>query len=463
MFSTEDVLKNIKNNGILWIALQFTDLIGSLRQSLVSSRYLTAESIEKSIGRFDGSSVIGFTTVEASDLILKPDIKTYALIPWNKGVARFICDVYANSSRFSKDPRYIAQKTDELLAGQGYRAYVSAELEFFIFDKIIIEIDSWRQYYEIQSSEGNKSSGSQFNKPKEGYYVSYPKDKYEDLKIELGNTLIDYFGIEVQVLHHEVAAYSQHEISFKGGNIEFLGDAIQTVKLTVKALAHKRGAIATFMPKPIYGDNGSGMHVHVSIWRDNENIFYDPSDEYAGLSQLARYFIGGLIEHGRALSAIVSPTVNSYKRLVPGYEAPVYLTWGKGNRSVAIRIPNNLRHNGTSARIEYRPPDPSANPYLATAAVVMAGLDGIRKKIDPGDPINVNVYNMPVERRRALNIKELPKSLDEALDELEIDNEWLKPVFSKDIIETYIELKRNEVKKLSLYPSPIEFYSYIDV
>ena len=227
-------------------------------------------------------------------------------------------------------------------------------------------------------------------------------------------------------------------------------------------VAYKHGMVVTFMPKPIAGDNGSGMHTHVSIWEGDKNLFYDPNDDYAELSQFARYFIGGLIEHGRALSAIVSPTTNSYRRLVPGYEAPVYLAWSRANRSAAIRVPVYHKGARASKRIEYRPPDPTANPYLAVAAIIMAGLDGVRRKIDPGDPVDENIYHMTPERRRQLGIKSLPGSLEEALDELESDNEFLKPVFTREAIEKYIELKREEVMKERLQPSPIEFLMYHD-
>jgi len=455
--SVDEVLKRIEEDNVNWILLQFTDLLGSLRQVTIS------RFVNTLVGRFDGSSVKGFANIEESDLSLKPDFSTYALIPWSNSTARLICDVYLASTRLSKDPRYVAQKVDNILLDQETRAFISAELEFFIFDKIHVKIDIWRQYYEIWSSEGYWSSEPPFNHTKDGYYSHYPRDRFEDLKIEIGNTLNNYFGLKVEVLHHEVAAASQHEINFRGGSVTYLGDAIQTAKFVIKSLAHKRGFIATFMPKPIYGDNGSGMHIHVSIWRNNVNLFYDPNDEYAGLSQFARYFIGGLIEHGRALSAIVSPTVNSYKRLVPGYEAPVYLVWGKANRSAAIRIPAYNNFDNSTIRIEYRPPDPSSNPYLASAAIILAGLDGVKKKIDPGSPIDENVYKMSRERRRSLGIKELPRSLDEALDELECDNEWLKPAFSTELIETYIELKREESRKITSYPSPIEIFSYINV
>lgn len=459
----EEVVKHIKDNSVKWILLQFTDLAGSLRQTIVSSNVLISKALNGFVGKLDGSSVKGFTSVEKSDLYLKADFSTFALIPWNNGMARIICDVYSSSERFSKDPRYVAQKLDEFLSDQGYRVFVSPELEFFIFDKVRVKIDTHRQYYEIKSSENSWVLETPFNQIKDGYYVPYPRDRFENLKIEIGEILGKYFGLNVEVMHHEVAAASQHEINFRGGSTSYTSDAVQTIKFVIKALAYKKEFTVTFMPKPIHGDNGSGMHIHISLWKDNENLFYDPSDEYACLSQFARYFIGGLLEHGRALSALVSPTVNSYKRLVPGYEAPVYLVWGKGNRSVAIRIPENSIHNNNSIRIEYRPPDPSANPYLALSAVILAGLDGIQKKIDPGAPIEENVYKMSIEKRKTLGIKELPRSLDEALDELESDNEWLKPIFSKDLIESYIELKREEVRKILSYPSPIEILNYIDV
>lgn len=458
----EDVLEKLDKLGIKWINLQFTDVVGVFRQVTVSRELLTPKAFEDGLGKLDGSSVKGFTGIEESDLNLKPIKETFAVVPWLDGVGRMICTVYRGADRFPKDPRYVAESLDAMLRSSGLRAFVSPELEFFIFDKVTVSVDTWRQFAEISSSEGYWANSQPFNALKEGYYVTYPNDKFEELKMLISETLEKFFGIDVEVFHHEVAGASQHEINFRGGEITSTGDAVQTVKYIIRGIASKKGFIATFMPKPLYGDNGSGMHVHVSIWRDGENLFYDPSDEYAGLSQYARYFIGGLIEHGRALSAIVSPTVNSYKRLVPGYEAPVYLVWSKANRSAAIRVPAYHKYNGNSKRIEYRPPDPTANPYLALSAIVLAGLDGVRKKIDPGDPIDENIYKMDPQRRKALGIKELPRSLDEALDELETDNEWLKPVYSNELIETYIELKREEVRKIQSYPSPIEIYSYIN-
>lgn len=457
-----ELIERVRSSRIRWLDLQFTDLLGYLRHVTISADMLTLDSVRDSLGKLDGSSVKGFASVEESDLVLKPIPETFAEIPWVEGLGRVICGVYFHGDRLSRDPRYVAEKIDGMLVSQGLKPFVSAELEFYIFDKVSVSIDSWRQFFEIVSSEAPWNGTAFVNRTKDGYYSVYPKDKFYELKMEIGDVLKKYFGIDVEVVHHEVAAASQHEINFRGGMTTWEADAIQTVKFVVRAMAFRKGYIATFMPKPIYGDNGSGMHVHVSIWRGDDNLFYDENDGYAHLSEYARYFIGGLIEHGRALSAIVNPTVNSYKRLVPGYEAPIYLVWSRGNRSAAIRVPI-YSNSKSSIRIEYRPPDPSANPYLALSAILLAGLDGVKKKISPGDPVDENIYKLSPERRRALGIKELPRSLDEALDELESDHEWLKPIFSQDLIESYIELKREEARKIMSYPTPIEIYHYLDV
>lgn len=455
-----DVLTRVKERaekaGVKWLYLQFTDLLGTLRHVVVPTRLLSNNSALK----LDGSSVKGFTGIEESDLVLKPVEETFAVIPWDNGVGRYLCAVFTDTGRLTRDPRYVAEKLDGHLAEEGLRLLASAELEYFIFEKVLVILDTWRQSIEFTSSEGYWNSTPPFNRPKEGYYTPYPKDKFEEFKLEVAEVLEKYFGVVVETVHHEVAT-SQHEVSFQGGSATYLGDAVQTVKYVAKALAHKRGLLVTFMPKPIHGDNGSGMHVHISLWKNDSNLFYDPSDKYL-LSQEARYFIGGLIEHGRALAAFTNPTVNSYKRLVPGYEAPVYLTWGRGNRSTAIRVPGYATSEKT-LRVEYRPPDPSANPYLAVSAIVLAGLDGIKKKIEPGDPVEENIYKIPRSRRKELGIRELPRSLEEALDELEVDNDWLRPVFTEDLIETYIELKRGESKLITSYPTPPEVYYYIDV
>jgi len=450
---------NVEVKDLRWASLQFTDLAGFFRQVIVRVRP-GSRSLEELVSKLDGSSVKGFTSIEESDLLLKPDIKTFAKLPWSDGVGRLICRVYLNSERFVRDPRYVAEKLDDLLTSTNIKPFVSAELEFFVFDKVTVGVSPQKQFFEISSTEASWEDLPFVNRVKEGYYVTYPKDKFIDFKTELAETLINYFGLAVEALHHEVAAASQHEISFEGGSLTYVSDSIQTVKYVTRTLASMKGYVANFMPKPVYGDNGNGMHVHVSLWEGGENIFYDLNGEYACLSQEARYFIGGLIEHGRALSAIVSPTTNSYKRLVPGYEAPTYLAWGVGNRSVAIRIPAYEKCS-KSVRVEYRPPDPSANPYLATTAIVLAGLDGIKKKLDPGDPVKENMYEELTMRRSS--IISLPRNLDEALDELESDSNWLSPVFPKELLETYIEMKRRESRLLQSYPSPTEFYYYLDL
>jgi len=455
-YSDALVLK-VRDSGVNWINFQFTDLLGYLRQVTVSlEKFLNGIVV-----KLDGSSVKGFTGVEESDLVLKPVIESFVKIPWLNGVGRFLCTVYSGSERFSRDPRYVAEKLDDLLHNNGLKPLVSAEIEYFIFDRIRVYLDVWKQVLEIASSEAYWSLNAPFNKLKDGYYTPHPRDRFEDFKLEVAETLEKSFNIVIESYHHEVACSSQHEIVFQGGSATYVADTIQTIKYVIKTLAYKKGFVASFLPKPVYGDNGSGMHIHISLWSGENNVFYDPSDKYY-LSREARYFIGGLLMHARALAAFTNPTTNSYKRLVPGYEAPVYLVWGRGNRSAAIRIPGYATTSKT-LRIEYRPPDPSANPYLAIPAVILAGLDGVKKKIDPGDPVEGNVYRMSRSKRLEYGIRELPRSLDEALDELENDNDWLKPVFTKDLLEKYIELKREESRKISSYPNPSEIYHYIDV
>jgi len=261
-----------------------------------------------------------------------------------------------------------------------------------------------------------------------------------------------------------VATAGQGEIDFRFSTLVDTADKVQTLKYVGKNVAASKGLVMTFMPKPMFGDNGTGMHTHFSLWTSDgkKNLMYDPSDEYAELSQTGRYVVGGVLHHARALSAIVSPTTNSYRRLIPGFEAPVYLAWSKGNRSAVIRVPSYYRGMEVAKRIEYRAPDPSTNPYLAFSAILMAALDGVNKKMDPGDPVDENIYHLTPERRKQLDIRELPRSLDEALDELESDMEFLKPVFNSSILDTYISLKRDETRALAQYPHPMEMYYYLD-
>ena len=460
-------LKKMESKGVRWLEVHFTDLAGRLRGFSIPLHEIDEKAVERGLGQLDGSSVEGFTTIAESDLVVKPDFSTLVeQLPWNPKKGRVIADIYMSMGRgrFNRDPRYIAQKTQEYLAEQGYRAYFGPEVEFMLLDRLTVDIatPALGLGYAVSSRESPLESDQYFQMFKKAYHTTPPIDKVANVREEIAEALEDYFGFTVEATHHEVAATGQIEIDFRFGQLVETADRVITLKYVARNIAAKYGLVATFMPKPIAGDNGNGMHTHVSLWdkEGKKNLFFDPNDEYAELSQTARYFIGGLIEHGRALAALVAPTTNSYRRLVPGFEAPIYLVWSKANRSAAIRVPIYYKGEEKAKRIEFRPPDPSANPYLAFAAIVLAGLDGIRKKIEPGDPVDKDVYHMSEEEKRQLGIKELPRNLDEALDELESDNEFLKPVFDRDVLETYIELKREEAKTEKLYPNPVEVYMY---
>jgi len=464
-----EALEFLKKNNVRWVDLQFTDVPGRLQHITIPANEFTEESFKTGFGKLDGSSIKGFTTIYESDMVLTPVANTMALIPWTPGVARVITQVYwgGGRGRFERDPRYIAETAEQFQQNEGYISYFGPELEFFIFDKIEMDIALPQSGtgYKIYAREAPWSKNGGFViRYKEGYYPAPPVDQVMDIRIEAINTLVDYFGFTIEATHHEVATAGQGEIDFRFSTLTDTADKVQTLKYVVKNVAAKHGMTATFMPKPMYGDNGTGMHTHFSLWTKDgkKNLMYDPNDEYAELSQIGRYIVGGLLEHGRALSAIVSPTTNSYRRLVPGFEAPVYLVWSKSNRSAAIRIPAYYKGMEKAKRLEYRPPDPSTNPYLAFSAILMAAIDGIKKKIDPGDPVDENIYHMSEEKKKQLKIRELPRSLDEALDELESDNEFLKPVFNSSLLSTYIDLKREEAKTLQQYPHPMEIYYYLD-
>lgn len=469
------VVEELKKKGVRWVELHFVDLAGYLHSTTVPLHSLDEDAFTKGLGQLDGSSVEGFTAINESDLVLKPDPSTAAILPWNPKRARMIVDVYLSMGRgrFPKDPRYIAERAMQYAAENGYVAFFGPEVEFMILNGIEVDILTpvFGTGYRIHSFEVNSTSSDRlvnvgdFQRIKKAYHTPTPIDKLLVVREEIAEYLEDYFGFTVEAHHHEVAAFGQVEIDFRFADLKKTADNVITLKYVARNVAARHGMTATFMPKVVYGDNGNGMHTHISLWdrEGKENLFYDPNDEYAELSQLGRYFIGGLLEHGRALAALVAPTTNSYKRLVPGYEAPVYLVWSKANRSAAVRVPIYHRGDAKGKRIEFRPPDPSANPYLAFAAILAAGLDGIKKKIDPGDPVDKNVYTMTVEERRRLGIRELPRSLDEALDELESDMEFLKPIFPKETLETYIEIKRRECNEVRLYPSPIEVYLYYNI
>ena len=438
--------------GKSFLLLQFTDLAGVFRSTTIK---WDGRGLDDVLALFDGSSVIGFTGIEYSDLVLRPIKETVKEIPWYNGVYRAISKVYLPSGiRLIYDPRFIAEKTLGYIKSLGYEPKMGVELEFFIFDNIEVLVRDNEQHLYISSIESPWERGYGI-KTKAAYHVQEPLDTVAEIRREVVKT-IEEFGYDCVKNHHEVATAGQVEVSSNTYDPVKLGDYIQTFKMIARKISRDYGMEAVFLPKPIPRDNGNGMHIHSSLWRDGKNLFHDENDEY-GLSQLARYFIGGLIEHGRSLSAIVSPTVNSYRRLVPGYEAPVYLLWGIANRSTAIRIPA-IKFKPNSMRIEYRPPDSLANPYLASSAILLAGIDGIKKNIDPGDPYQGNVYEIPL--KKIPKEKRLPRNLSEALDELESDHEYLKPVFSKEVLERYIEIKRKEVKELAPNPAPIEYIYY---
>ena len=441
-----------------WVDLQFLDLAGLLRRVTVSRRLIDESVFREGIGKLDGSSVRGFVEISESDMRLRPIPETFAVLPWGEGVARFLCAIHRpDGSRFERDPRLALEGAVEALEAEGYGALMSFELEFFVFDSIEATASSYESVLRIRTREPSMGVGK-----KDAYYIPQHVDSTYEYSLELARILEGNFAVPVEVFHHEVASGGQLEVNFEASDPLRAADRLVTIKYAARTLAARMGRAAVFLPKPIPDDNGSGLHTHVSLWRGEENAFYDPSDPYAELSQTARYFIGGLLEHGRALAAFTNPTVNSYRRLIPGYEAPIYLVWSKANRSAAVRVPFYKRGEARRRRIEYRPPDPTANPYLAAAAILMAGLDGVRRKIDPGDPVDENVYKMTPERRRALGVRELPRSLEEALDELESDSEWLKPAFPRSLVEAYIEVKRAESRGLAAYPSPAEVAFYLN-
>lgn len=474
--SVQEVLELLNSDGIKFVDLQFTGLTGKFYHVTVPKREINEEAFSEGLSKLDGSSIKGFAEVQDSDMLLKPDPNTYAVIPWSSEelkTARLICNIYWGFSRgrLEKDPRYIAQRAEEFLKSEGFTtSYWGPEVEFFVFKKAEWDVlDSYRgQSYYLMSDEAPWNTEVQVSYPirfKDGYFSTPPQDTLMEFRCKCVKILEEYFGIFSDAHHHEVATAGQCEIIMYRDSLTNMADNVMTYKFVIKNVAKMMGLIATFMPKPIFGDNASGMHVNVSLWKGEGNVFYDPSDSYAELSQIGRYFIGGLMDHARSLAAITNPTTNSYKRLVPGYEAPVYIAWSRANRSACIRVPAYYKKGlkaSISKRIEYRPPDPSSNPYLCFAAILAAGLDGIKKKIDPGDPIDENIYLLSPERRRALGIKELPGSLKEAIEELLSDMEYLKPIFTSEILEKHIEIVRENHIQVSIRPHPYEFFLYFD-
>ena len=476
--SAAHVMEMAKKEGVRWFDLWFVDLLGSLQHITVPASSVGEDDFKHGIGKLDGSSIKGFKEIHESDMVLYPDPSTFSILPFYEGpdkTARFIVDVHEGGSheRFTRDSRYVAQKAAKAAADAGYdTTYWGPEIEFFVFDgvRMLPTPDAlrnpWRGCgYEILSSEApwHEDGGKNFPiRFKEGYYPAPPQDTLQEYRNEFCRVLMDSFGMTLDAHHHEVATAGQVEIDMRYGELVRIADQVVTYKYAAKMVASKHGKIATFMPKPIFGDNASGMHVHQSLWSKGKNAMFDPKDGYAEVSQTCRYYIGGLLEHARALCAITNPTTNSYRRLVPGYEAPVFIAWSKRNRSANVRIPVYYKGIEHAKRIEYRTPDPSCNPYLAFAAMLMAGLDGVKKKIDPGDPVDEDIYKLDDRKRKEYGIRELPGSLKEAVEHLNTDYLFLKGPFTPDLLDKYAELKVDENLQTSLRPSPYEFYRYLD-
>lgn len=465
-----EVIAMAKEMNVQVVDLRFTDLLGTWQHFSISLREFSEEIFESGIG-FDGSSIRGFQEIHESDMVLIPDPQTAFIDPFFEVPTMvIICDVAdpVTRERYSRDPRYIAQKAERYLVSTGIAdtSYWGPEAEFFIFNDVRYDSSSNYCYYFVDSREGIWNSGREENpnlahklRYKEGYFPTPPSDTLQDIRSEIMLTL-ERIGIQCEVHHHEAATGGQGEIDLHYDTLVRMADKVLVLKYVVKMVARKHGMTATFMPKPLFGDNGSGMHTHQSLWLRGTNLFYDESG-YAQLSMLARYYIGGLMKHAPALLAFCAPTVNSYRRLVPGYEAPVKLAYSQRNRSAFIRIPIYSR-DPRAKRIEFRPPDPSCNPYLAFAAMLMAGIDGILNRIDPGEPMDKNIYDLPPEEAKA--IPTLPSSLEEALEHLEADHAFLLrgDVFTEDVIRVWIECKRKEVEALRTRPHPYEFHLYYD-
>lgn len=469
--SIDKVLKFIKDSGIKFVDLKFMDFPGQWQHFTVPVSKFDEDSFEDGFG-FDGSSIRGWKPINESDMLIIPDPNTMFVDPFIEApTVSLICDVYepATKEKYTRCPRNIAQKAEAYLISTGIAdtVYYGPEAEFFIFDDVRFDSRSNGSFYMVDSVEGRWNSGREENpnlgyKPryKEGYFPVPPTDALMDLRNEMVLNLIAC-GVDVEAQHHEVASGGQCEIDLRFSPLVKAADQLLMFKYIVKNTAKKNNRTVTYMPKPIFGDNGSGMHVHTSLWKKGKPLF--AGSGYAGLSEMALYFIGGLLKHAPSLLAFTNPTTNSYKRLVPGFEAPVNLAYSQRNRSASIRIPM-YSSSPKSKRIEFRCPDPSANPYLAFSAMLMAGLDGIINRIDPGEPLDKDIYDMPPEELK--NVPSTPDSLQEALKALAKDHEYLLKgdVFTEDVIETWIKYKmEKEVKPMALQPHPFEFGLYYDV
>ncbi len=471
--NADEVLKFIKDEGVEFIDVRFCDLPGIMQHFTVPVENFSASVFTDGL-MFDGSSIRGFQAIHESDMLLLPDPTTALVDPFRQhrtlNLTFFIHDPLTGEA-YTRDPRNIAKKAETYLRGTGVadRSYFGPEAEFYIFDSARFETNQHSSYYYIDSVEAawntgrDEPGGNLAYKPryKGGYFPIPPMDHLTDLRSEIVKQLLSA-GIDVEMQHHEVGTAGQAEIDFRFDTLLRTADNLMNFKYIVKSVARANGKTVTFMPKPIFGDNGSGMHCHQSLWKDGEPIFYDETG-YAGLADVARWYIGGLLDHASSLLAFTNPTVNSYHRLVPGFEAPVNLVYSQRNRSACVRIPIT-GSNPKAKRLEFRVPDPSCNPYLAFSAMLMAGLDGIRNKTEPAEPVDKDLYELPPDEHAA--VAQVPGSLTEVLSALEEDNEYLLEggVFTPDLIETWIDWKRaNEVDPIRLRPHPHEFELYYDI
>jgi glutamine synthetase len=470
--SPNEVLSLARDEGVEIVDLRFCDLPGLMQHFSVPVSQLSEDSFEEGYG-FDGSSIRGFQEIQESDMLLFPDPNTAVIDPFRQhktlNINCFVRDP-VTAEPYSRDPRYVAQKAEAYLASTGVAdtAYFGPEAEFFIFDDVRFHYDQHSSSFSVDSVEGNwntaRDEGPNLGykiRNKEGYFPVPPMDHFQDLRSEM-ILVMQEAGIEIEVQHHEVGTAGQAEIDMRFDTLLTMADKLMLYKYIVKNVALRHGRTATFMPKPIFQDNGSGMHVHSSLWSGGEPLFYSEIG-YAGLSDLGRHYIGGLLAHAPAILAFAAPTTNSYKRLVPGYEAPVNLVYSQRNRSASCRIPLYSK-SPKAKRVEFRCPDPSCNPYLAFSAILMAGLDGVMNKIEPPPPVDKDLYDLPPEELAL--VPQVPGSLDESLLALEADNDFLKAggVFTDDLIETHIAYKRaHEIDAVRLRPHPYEFALYYDI
>jgi len=471
-----DVMKLVREQGIEMIDLRFCDLPGLMQHFSVPSHELDEDGFADGFG-FDGSSIRGFQEIQESDMLLMPDPDTAVVDPFMEHKT-LLLSCYVNDpltgEPYSRDPRHIARKAEAYLQGTGIAdtAYFGPEAEFYVFDSARFDQNQFSGYYFIDSVEGVWNSGREREldgspnlayKPryKEGYFPVPPMDQFQDLRSEMVRVL-EQAGIHIEVQHHEVGTAGQAEIDMRFDALAVMADKLMLYKYIVKNVARQAGLSATFMPKPIFQDNGSGMHVHQSLWKGGAPLFFDEKG-YGGLSDVARWYVGGLLEHAHALCAFTNPTTNSYKRLVPGYEAPVNLVYSQRNRSASVRIPLYSK-SPKAKRIEFRCPDPSCNPYLAFSALLMAGLDGIQNRIEPPTPVDKDLYDLPPED--LAKVPQVPGSLPDALAALAADHEFLLKgdVFTPDVIETWVSYKKeHEIDPVQLRPHPWEFYLYYDL